>query len=156
MSVCDCICARARARRRDTGGRGQSSCALRCFTPGRFCKRPRAWRSYPCRPRTGRGVLGPRPPQPGGGGEVLCLGLCVPDCAAAPSPVFCRDLRPRLLPPGLSGAQTRPSVSTSQRQTKMFNTSVSASPVAASPSPFLFSAFTSPRLESQRGAGAPT
>lgn len=95
-------------------------------------------------------------PHSRGGGEVLCLGLCVPDCAAAPSPVFCRDLRPRLLPPGLSGAQTRPSVSTSQRQTKMFNTSVSASPVAASPSPFLFSAFTSPRLESQRGAGAPT
>lgn len=117
---------------------------------------PESLEKLPMPPAHGSGRAGSQAPTAGGGGEVLCLGLCVPDCAAAPSPVFCRDLRPRLLPPGLSGAQTRPSVSTSQRQTKMFNTSVSASPVAASPSPFLFSAFTSPRLESQRGAGAPT
>lgn len=83
-----------------------------------------------------------------GPGDVLCPGVsCVSYFAATvpappppPSPPSLEWLlstpTPRHLPPRRSAAETRPWLSTSQRQTKMFNTSEPAAPRQSRPLPF--------------------
>ena len=104
-------------------------------------------------------MLGPRSLD-AGLRDVVCLGLRVPSAAATPEPrVVAGNPGPRHLPPGAEpGGDGAVRLDELEANKNVLTPRAGPPPtVAVSPSPFLFSPFTSQRLEeSEPGAGAPT